>query len=157
MTEIQIIKADKKYRKNLFNVYLISISLLIVFWHWGIPVIREFIQALPVKQRVETLETIGHVLLLLFFPPAIYLIYIGRKIRQSSLLPFPGMRVIRDTKVIKGRKAMLRGNILIVLGIVMIITALLSMTTTHLILVQFKQNPFIRPFFQQVDYKHGEG
>ena len=157
MTETQIIKADKKYRKNLFNVYLISISLLIVFWYWGIPLIREFLQALPVKQRVETLEAIGHILLLLFFPPAIYLIYIGYKIRQSSLLPFPGMRVIRDTKVIKGKKAVLRGNVLVILGVIMIVTALISMTTTHLILVQFKQNPIIRPFFKQVDFKRGEG
>jgi energy-coupling factor transporter transmembrane protein EcfT len=149
-----IIKADKKYRKNLFNVYLIGISIVIAFWHWGIPVINNFIQELPIKKEVETLEILAHVLLLLFFAPAVYLIYIGRKIRKHSLLPYPGMRVIRDTHVLKGKKAVVRGNILIILGITMICTAILSMTTTHVILVEFKTHPLIRPIFYGVQRKN---
>lgn len=147
MKDKPVIQADKKYRKNLFNAYLIGISILIVFWRWGIPVIKEFLGQLPIKERVETLEILGHVLLLLFFPPAVYLIYIGRKIRKYSLVPYPGMRVIRDTQVIQGKKAIIRGNIMIILGITMICTAILSMTTTHVILVEFKCHPLLRPIF----------
>ena len=157
MTDLRIIKADKKYRKNLLNVYLIFISSIIALCYWGLPVVKEFVLELPVKQKVETLELIGHIVLLLFIPPAIYLIYIGRKIRHSSLLPFPGMKVIRDTRVIQGKKAVFRGNLLMVLGIIMIVTAVLSMTRTHLILVQFKQSPYIKPFFYRSDFKQGEG
>ena len=47
-----------------------------------------------------------------------YLMWFGIKIIKADCYPPPGMRVIKDTKVVKGSKARLRGGFLIFIAIV---------------------------------------
>ena len=143
----EIIKTDLSYRRKLFIAYLVAIGIGLALWRWGIPALTDYLDRLPNKERVETLELISHIFLFLFFPPAIYLIIIGRRICRYGVVPYPGMKVIRDTIVIKGKKALFRGRILVVLGITLMILALTSMAVTHLIIRKFKHHPLISPLF----------
>ena len=103
------------------------------------------------KATVETIEICCHLFLLLFIPPALYLITIGRRICTHKAVPYPGMKVIRDTVIIRGKKAVFRGKSLIVLGTVLVVLVGTSMVATHFILVRFKQHPLFRPVFYGVE------
>ena len=145
----ELIKTDKAYRRKILNIYLTAVAFIIAFWRWILPVIVSRVLSLPNKERVEVLELIAHTLLLLFFPAALYCILTGRKICKYEAMPFPGMKVIRDTVVIRGKKALFRGRCMVALGTAMIIIAIASMFVTHTIILQFKQHPLFRPVFYQ--------
>jgi hypothetical protein len=61
-----------------------------------------------------------------FIAPASYLILIGRKIKRFAQFPFPGMKVMRDTKVISGKQAIARGNMLIYFGFFACLISIIS-------------------------------
>lgn len=81
-------------------------------------------------------EFILILLLLLFIGPSIYLIYIGRQIKRSGEFPFPGMKVIRDTKVIVGEKALNRGRMFTILGYSSIILSISGSIRIHFTLTK---------------------
>ena len=120
--EREIVTTDRKYRRNLFSAYLLAIGVIAAFWRWGIPMLIKYLQHLPNKERIEMYELIGHIFLLLFIPAAVYLIIIGRKVCRYQAMPYPGMRVIHDTAIVRGKRAVFRGRSLIVLGTVMIVS-----------------------------------
>jgi 4-amino-4-deoxy-L-arabinose transferase-like glycosyltransferase len=146
-SEEMIVKADRNYRRKLFSGYLIVIILGILIWNFIRPPFLNILDNLPNKERVEIKEIIAHLFLLSFIPMAIYLITIGRRICRYNAMPYPGMKVIRDTVVVTGKKAIFRGKSLIILGIVVIILLITSMITTHVIILRFKQAPLFSPVF----------
>jgi hypothetical protein len=142
-----IIKTDKRYRRNLFTVYLILIVIGVVVVKWGIPAFRWYLVELPPKPMVETVETSIHIVLMLFIPAAAYLIFVGRKICIFKAMPYPGMKVIHDTVVVTGKKALVRGWSLMILGAIMILMVIVSSIITHQIILRLKHTPIIRPIF----------
>jgi hypothetical protein len=92
---------------------------------------------------------ISHLFLLCFIPVAVYVIIIGRRTCRYKAIPYPGMRVIRDTVVVTGKKAIIRGKGLIILGIVTIVLVIASMICTHYIILNFKQHPLFRSIFYE--------
>ena len=142
-----IIKTDKRYRRKLFTVYLVMIVIGVAVVKWGVPAFRWYLMELPPKSLVETVETTIHIFLMLFIPAAAYLISIGRKICISKAMPYPGMKVIHDTVVVTGKKALLRGWSLMVLGAIMILMVIASSIVTHRIILRLKHTPIIRPIF----------
>jgi hypothetical protein len=148
-TKNEMVKADKKYRGKLFLGYLIAVFVGVIIWNFIVPPFLIYMENLPNKELVETNEMICHLFLLCFIPVAIYVIIIGRRICRFKAIPYPGMRVIRDTVVVTGKKAMARGKSLIILGIVTIILVVTSMISTHYIILNFKQHPLFRPVFYE--------
>jgi hypothetical protein len=145
--ESDIVRVDKRYRRNLFSAYLVIIISALIVWNFGRPPLVLYVNNLPNKQRIETIETVEHIIMLLFIPAALYLVNIGRKVCRFKAFPYPGMRVIRDTVIIRGRKALFRGRSMIVLGAIMIVMVIASMIINHYLTLHFKNNPLIRPFF----------
>ncbi len=150
--ENEIVKTDRNYRRKLFTGYLIVLITGILIWNFIRPPFLNFIENLPNKERVEIKELIVHLFLFSFIPVAIYLITVGRKICKYNAIPYPGMKVIRDTVVITGRKAKHQGKGLIILGIAVIILLITSMISTHLIILRFKHSKLYRPFFIEVQF-----
>jgi hypothetical protein len=144
-----LIKADKEYRRNLFLSYLILIIAGILFWYFILPTLISRVENLPNKEHVETMEILSHLFLLLFIPVAIYIIVIGRRMCRHKAVPYPGMKVIRDTVLITGQKATIRGRRLIILGTITIVLTILSIIRTHFITLRFKQHPLFRSYFYQ--------
>ena len=151
MTERQVVRTDKRYRRNLFTVYIAMIILGTVLVKWGRPLFTAYIMRLPVKSRIETIELTVHLLLLLFIPAAVYLIVVGRKVCIHRAMPYPGMKVIHDTVVVTGKNALLRGWSLVVLGTIMIIMVLISSIITHNIILRMKHHPLFSPVFYGVE------
>ena len=151
MTEREVVKTDKRYRRNLFTVYILLIVLGTVLVKWGIPLFTGYIMRLPVKSRIEAIELTIHAVLLLFIPAAIYLMVIGRKVCVHKAMPYPGMKVIHDTTVVRGKNALIRGWSMVLLGGIMIIMVLISSIITHNIIARVKHHPLFSPIFYGVE------
>lgn len=144
---MEMVKVDRIYRRNLFGAYILAIVVGVALVKWVAPVAIGYVSNLPNKERVETLEILKHVALLFFIPPALYLIHIGKTVCRYKSMPYPGMRVIHDTKVVTGKKALWRGRSMILLGVVLIAMVVGSIVATHVITLRFKQHPLFRAVF----------
>lgn len=145
--EKEIVKADKSYRRKLLLSYMVAIFVGIIVWNFAIPPLLTNLENLPNKARIETKESISHLVMLSFIPVAIYVIIFGRRVCRYKAIPYPGMKVLRDTVIVTGKKAIFRGKCLIILGVVTIFLTVVSMICTHYIVLHFKHFPLFRSVF----------
>jgi hypothetical protein len=141
--EQEIVKADKRYRTRLFSAYGICIVVLSLAIGFGLPPMLAFLRKcnFVTLMNVSEIGTIGF--LIFFMGPACYLIYIGRKIILFKRVPYPGQKVIHDSKVITGKKAVLIGRILLTLGIGTICIVVAGAARSFYLFERFRHfNPF---------------
>jgi len=127
----QILKADKQYRAGLFKVYLIGIAALSLALYFGLPRYLAYLDKLKIGSMLTLAEISIMVFLSCFIVPAGYLIKVGRKIIIAKRAPFPGQKVIRDTIILEGNKAVSRGKALFYLGIFTIIILIAGAARSH--------------------------
>ena len=147
--EPEIIKADKSYRRMLFSSYLAGLALIFAAWRYLLPPCLDAFTHLKAPGYFFVAEFIVIVFLLLFAIPAVFLIRTGKKIIRSERFPFPGMKVIHDTKLITGARAVFRGKALVRLGYVSIGFAVAGSLAMHIIFMVIRATPIlnIMPLF----------
>jgi hypothetical protein len=139
----EIFKTDRGYRTRLFAAYAAGIFILAAGIGFGLPPFLRYLDACAVMTFLTITEICAITFLLSFIVPAFLLLRTGRKILFHQQVPFPGMKVMRDTKVIFGKKAAFRGKLLIALGIFSILAALAGSFVTHRSFEKFRHfNPF---------------
>ncbi len=125
-----IIRADGDYRKKFIRrfivISLICILILAVFIQRVLPWARGYLEALDYDTAFLVMKITIFVLFLGVLPFAVYLLRLGQRIVESQQLPPPGTKVIRDTKIIRGAKAIMRGRIVIFLSLFMICLSLIG-------------------------------
>ena len=131
MIEGEIVKTDTAYRAKLFVGYGILIAVIFLCAKFGLPALLTYFHRFEYQRFLTILDLLLITFTLSFAGPSAYVIYIGKKIVGFASLPYPGMKVIRDTKVITGQKAIFQGKLLIWLGYVAIALAVASSIITH--------------------------
>ena len=122
----QIVKADPKARQLVLAFLLIGLLVGAFLVAWLLPFFKNYLTALP---PVEALETIRVVLVILFLgvaPAGIYIFWIGGKVAKTKCFPPPGMKVIRDTRIVTGPKAVTRGAVLMIMAVVVILLGVIG-------------------------------
>jgi hypothetical protein len=139
----EIIKADKKYRNKLFLVYILCITALGLGLWLGLRPFLHYLDHLNFSPLMNVSEACIMLFLLCIIGPSCFLIYVGRKIIISRRMPYPGQKVIHDTKLLEGKKAVLRGRMLLYLGIAAIVISLAGAARSHYIFEKMRHfNPF---------------
>jgi hypothetical protein len=134
---------DRRYRKRLFAAYATGLVLLAAVIWFGLPPFLRYLRACEVLKFLTITEMCAIGFLLSFMVPAFFLLMTGRKILIHKQAPYPGMKVIHDTKVIFGARAAFRGRLLIALGAVSILVAIAGAFVTHHYFEKFRHfNPF---------------
>ena len=133
----EVVRADKKYRRKLFVSYLVLLLGVFAVIRFGVPWLRSYLQSLPADRAILVIEIVTITFLIGFIGPAMYLISYGRKIIRYQCIPFPGAKVIRDTRVKRGLKAVRMGKMLCYLGITCIVLALAGSIAIHVIMDRF--------------------
>jgi hypothetical protein len=139
-----IIKASKRYRNTLFSVYIFLLCTGFLFFYFIFPFLLQKFRNLESSSYYNVAEITLTAFLLFFIAPACYLISIGRKIKHSAQFPFPGMKVLRDTKVLSGHKAIFRGKMLIYLGYFACIISVVSSIHVYFIIHKILSSELIR-------------
>lgn len=128
--EQEIIHADKNYRRRLIRrtiiTYLLCFLIGSILILWGLRRTQEYLGKLDCKTAYLVIKVAIIFIFLSILPLAIYFLRFGQRIIESKQLPLPGAKVIRDTKVIRGERAMVRGRMVIVLSLLMICLSLIG-------------------------------
>jgi hypothetical protein len=109
--EGEVIKAIPRASRIMWVITLVSIGI-VMSWVWKTVIARQLHAYLSVKDPVEAFRRfqwvmigIGAVLVLF----AAYFALFAARIIRSGQFPYPGMKVWRDTTVVRGRRALVRG------------------------------------------------
>jgi hypothetical protein len=114
--EVEIIKTDKHFRNRVIALYFTILAGGALFITQWMPRVLTMVSHLHQHSSIFIGETVVIGFLLCFIFPAVYLISIGRKIKLHGQFPYPGMKVMMDTPVISGKKAIAKANVLMYFG-----------------------------------------
>jgi len=121
MTEKGIQKADKGYRNKYLKRLFLYTGLGIVMILWAVPLLGPFLETLKPGQAIKTVVVVLIVMFLPLILMALYLMNLSRRILKSERFPPPGIKVIRDTVVLKGQHARSRGYLIMILSLILIL------------------------------------
>jgi len=145
--EAEIIKADKGYRDQIWLLYSGLILAGVLAFKYLIPKGLAHLNELGLMDLLVTLRMLYMVVLVSFIPAAVYLIRVGMRIMEHGCYPYPGRRVMFDTKVIRGETAQKRGKNLIWLGTTFLVLMTISMVFTYLRMGSWINNKEWRRFY----------
>ncbi len=118
MTE-EVVRADRRSRRMVPVLVAAALAVcgILFFWlrPWGV-------RLLLTMEPDQALRTIKWALVILFLggtPGAAYLMNLGRRILSENRFPPTGMKVLKDTPVVTGRAARIRGGTILALALVM--------------------------------------
>ena len=128
--EQDIICADKDYRRKFIRrtiiIYLLCLLIGATLILWGLPRAQEYVEGLDCKTAYLVIKIAIIFIFLSILPFAVYFLRFGQRIIESEQLPPPGTKVIRDTKVIRGDKAIARGRVVFFLSLLMVCLSLIG-------------------------------
>ena len=126
-----VVREGKKYRSKILVICVLLVFLCIAFIGWLLPLGIEYLRRLDAETAIFVIEMILVLIFLSVIPFAFYLFMIGRRIVKHERFPPPGTKVIRNTVLIMGDKARLRGQVLVFLSVVLVLIGLIGAFTTH--------------------------
>jgi|UniRef100_A0A7C3SIT0 O-antigen/teichoic acid export membrane protein len=128
--EKEIRRANKEYRrKTIFRLLLLGAAAAVFSTFlilWGHPFLKAYLETLEPEQALHLLTWSLALIPLSFLPLCAIIFLQGRKIIRSECYPPPGAKVIRDTVVVRGEKAIARGRLLVGLALALALLALLA-------------------------------
>ncbi len=128
--EKEIRRVDSDYRRRamikLAALYVAVAVFGAVVIIWGRPWMQSYLGALETRIALRLLSCSMILVCLSFLPLCAFLYLQGRKIILSECYPAPGVKVLRDTEVIRGQKAVNRGRLLVRIAITIAILAILA-------------------------------
>ena len=120
--KMEIIKADKDYKNKCLKLIVLwcAIGLFLVKYS------LEFIANMPLTE--ESLDFSLNLLTLIFLsliPWGLYICIFAKRIYKTGQFPPLGQKVLRDTRVYRGKVAHQRAFICLILGVFLIVASLI--------------------------------
>ena len=129
MTDVQ--RADSAARRKAITIVIISAivgSLLIVVFETYRAQLYEWLlsdhEKLANRLRILIILTAGFGTITLF-AFSVYLWSFGCKVSNYQRFPLPGQRVIRDTPILEGQAALMRGRVLKTLAVFLAVAGIM--------------------------------
>jgi len=128
--EKEILRADGEYRRK----FIVRISLLYIaaaavggaLIFWGHPWMKGYLKTLEPSAALTLITRSLMGIFLSILPVCGFIFWQGRKIIVSERFPVPGAKVMRDTEVIRGARAVARGRLLVGMSLVLACLALVA-------------------------------
>jgi hypothetical protein len=118
MTE-GVVKADHRSRRMVLVLVVAAVVVCGILFFWLRPWAVRFLMAMEPDQALRTIKWVLVILFLGGTPGAAYLMSLGRRILSENRFPPMGMKVLKDTPVLTGRAARIRGGTILALALVM--------------------------------------
>ncbi len=122
----RMIKADRKLRQLVIGICVLSVLIVLVLTGWVLPRGVRYLERQEPRTILWVLEAGTALIFLSVVPMAIYLYCFGRRIVRHRQLPPPGTRVVVNTRLIEGDRAVTRGRIVMALAIVLLALGLVG-------------------------------
>lgn len=126
----KIVKADNRLR--IIGLILIILILLACFvtynlfqkYYKQVQIVAESNPELAIVKMASILKAIVYINPIIFFLFFLYFITMGTKTYRSQQYPPPGVKVIRDTYIVEGKKAKIYGIGLWVVAFILVLFAI---------------------------------
>ncbi|MEW8194019.1 MAG: hypothetical protein AB2793_09930 [Candidatus Thiodiazotropha sp.] len=119
----KIVKADLIYRRRFFvSLILLFGGLLIANWA-GLLNLGSYLDGLEGGEWLKRFRLLFIVILAPVLLLGVYFIYFGLSVIRVGEFPPPGHKVISDTIIQEGKWAILRGRLLVVIGVCMLLVS----------------------------------
>ncbi len=116
----RVIKADKRARMFFIIAWIVCVCVGAALIRWVLPWGQGRLEkAEPAKALLAIQIAIGFIFLSTI-PFSVYLFRLGLRAIRCQQMPPPGTRVIKDTKVLEGDKAVTRGRLTIALALALV-------------------------------------
>lgn len=116
----RVIKADKRARMLFILAWIACVCVGVALIRWALPWGQGHLeQAEPAKALLAIQVVVGFIFLSVV-PFGVYLFRLGLRAVQCRQMPPPGTKVIVDTKVLEGDKAMTRGRLMMLIALLLI-------------------------------------
>jgi hypothetical protein len=126
----KIVPADKSYRlKTILLLVLVVLAGLATF-QWLVPWAHQAVRRLEPQKGLFVVRCALMVMFCTMVSLAVYLACFGRKVLKYRSIPPPGTKVLRDTRLVEGKSAVLRGQIVMLLSVLMLIFGLYGLLVT---------------------------
>ncbi|MBL7149332.1 MAG: hypothetical protein ISS80_04590 [Candidatus Cloacimonetes bacterium] len=127
----KIVKTDKDFRKKVLLITLLLVMAGIIFIFYfqnyltGLRSLAEEYPELALQRIINSMIIIIFSLMIIFAGAGIYFLRLGILTIKTSQFPPPGIKVIKDTRLIEGKNAVRKGIIIIILSMLFIISGIL--------------------------------
>ncbi len=125
--EKEILRADGEYRRKFLIkitiLYTVALALGCLLIFWGRPWLKSYLDSLEPRAALNFITWSLIVIFLSILPISAFLFRFGQKIVRAERFPPPGTKVIRDTEVLRGGRAVARGRLFIGIALVVAILA----------------------------------
>ncbi len=138
----RLVRADNKLR----NKWLVTTGLLVLLLAlllWASPIVQNSLTKLFSNTGTESVirllvifYSVFAILAIIFITVGMHLAQVARKIQKYGRFPAPGMRVVRDTWVVRGYRAVFLSYFFMAIAIILIIGGSAIPFYFHELLVQ---------------------
>lgn len=126
------LKADRKHRSTVLGVVIVIAVVGAYLIRSLLPLVTGHLMKQYDPRKVLTVaEMVLTLLFLSFIPVVFYLFAQGRRTINSERFPPTGAKVTRDTQLMKGHRAAIRGQMMVFIAILLIVLALIGWMFTH--------------------------
>ncbi len=138
-----VLKADRALRRKtiLFVVAASVLGLvLLVFIQNEFGQLDQLARENPrasMEQLLNRLHILALAMTLLFVPFSLYLLYFSIRTYRASRFPPPGTQVIRDTRIVTGRRARMKG----IAGVLLATVFLALVLYTARLMIRINETP----------------
>ncbi|MGD8499974.1 MAG: hypothetical protein PVJ86_04970 [Phycisphaerales bacterium] len=126
MPEEVVIKADKTVRRLVLLACLVCVLVGVALAGWVLPWSQGRLEQVEPEAALRIVQTVVALIFLSIIPFCVYLCRFGRRAIKYQQMPPPGTKVIADTKVIEGDKAVVRGRAVMVIAFVLAVLGLVG-------------------------------
>lgn len=125
-TQVQerMIKADKRIRMLVVIAYLVSVLVLAVLLIWVLPWSEGRLEQAEPEVMLRIIRIVIAFIFLSIVPFGLYMCRLGWRVIRHKQMPPPGTKVIVDTRVLEGDKAVTRGKLIIAISLLLIVLGL---------------------------------
>ena len=119
--DADIIPADPRHRRVVVVAAVVAVLALILALRWGLPALLAGVQSGQYRQRwlcIGFVCVVGALVAPVLIAARMHARN-GRRAQESAQFPPPGTRVLADTRVIRGARAVQLGKIQFGLGVLL--------------------------------------
>lgn len=122
----QMLKANEKARTLAVAMCVVSVLVVAALTGWIVPWGLARLEREEPRTVLSVLEVVTAVVFLSVVPMALYLYRFGRRVVRHRQMPPPGTRLIVNTRLIEGDRAVRRGRLVMTLAAVLLALGLLG-------------------------------
>jgi hypothetical protein len=126
----KIVQTDKPYRRKILVVMFLVVLAGLALFQWLVPWANKTVQQIDPQKGLTLVRCALIIMFLAIVSSAAYLAFFGRKVLKHRSFPPPGVKVLRDTRMVEGAAATIRGQIIILLSLLLFVFGLYGILVT---------------------------